>query len=245
MMQLLKRIYRKLFRSNKELKNFKKQFELFNQLDQSKRFDLNYKDIYPCLYDNTPNTGFDAHYVFHPAWATRIIKEINPATHIDISSTLHFCTMLSAFIPVDFYDFRPANLNLTGLNSGRADLTNLHFKDNSIESLSCMHTIEHIGLGRYGDPIDPDGDIKAINEIKRVVKVDGSILFVTPVGKPKIAFNAHRIYHPKMILELFDGFKLKQFALITDDNKFVNDASLEEASVQNYGCGCFWLIKEK
>jgi ubiquinone/menaquinone biosynthesis C-methylase UbiE len=152
--------------------------------------------------------------------------------------------MLSAFIPVDFYDFRPAKLNLSGLNSLQADLTNLQFDDESIECISCMHTIEHIGLGRYGDPIDPDGDIKAINEIKRVVKKGGSILFVVPVGKPKIAFNAHRIYDPKMIKQLFKEFKIKQFALVTDKNEFIMDASLEEGARQNYGCGCFWLIKQ-
>jgi len=244
---MIKTIYNKLIgnssRSHKELKNFKKQFDLFSQLDQSDRFKLNYKEIFPCLDDNTANTSFDAHYVYHPAWAIRIVKEINPAKHIDISSTLHFCSMLSAYIPVDFYDFRPAKLNLSDLNSLQADLTNLQFENESIECLSCMHTIEHIGLGRYGDPLDPDGDIKAINELKRVVKPAGSLLFVTPVGQPKIMFNAHRIYDPTMITKLFEGFTLKQFSLVTDQGKFIDDASLNDGRNQNYGCGCFWFIK--
>ena len=82
-----------------------------------------------------------------------------------------------------------------------------------------MHTIEHIGLGRYGDPIDYDGDLKAIKELKRVIKIGGSIIIVVPVGKPKIIFNAHRIYSYDQIISYFNGFKLKEFSLITDSNK--------------------------
>lgn len=230
--------------NRRKLKAFKEQFNLFTNLDHSMRFRINYDDIYPCLDDNTAYTGFDSHYVYHPAWAARVVKEINPVKHVDISSSLHFCSMLSAFVPVDFYDFRPARLNLSNLNALAGDLTCLPFEDNSIECISCMHTIEHIGLGRYGDPIDPDGDIKAINELKRVAKVNGSILFVTPVGHPKIVFNAHRIYHPNMITELFYGFEMKQFSLITDQNDFIEGATLEEAAKQNYGCGCFWFVKK-
>ena len=67
-----------------------------------------------------------------------------------------------------------------------------------------------------GDPIDPEGDLKAITELKRVVKKGGSILFVVPVGKPKIMFNAHRISDPTMILNYFSGFELRNFSLVTD-----------------------------
>ena len=222
---------------------FKEDFDNFNAIDSDKKLSNNWEDIYPCLNDNTETTGFDAHYVYHPAWAARIVKVINPVKHIDISSTLHFCSILSAFIPVDFYDFRPANLNLDNLNSLKGDLMNLDFEDNSIHSISCMHTIEHIGLGRYGDEIDPDGDLKAIKELKRVCAVNGSLLIVVPVGKPKIAFNAHRIYNPNMIVSLFEGFRLEKFSLVADSNDFIDDATLEEGEKQNYGCGCFWFIK--
>ena len=122
------------------------------------------------------------------------VKEIHPAKHTDISSSLYFSGIVSAFVPVDFYDYRPADLHLSDLTSAHADLTKLFFANASIDSLSCMHTVEHIGLGRYGDRIDPSGDLKAINELTRVVAAGGSFLFVVPVGKPKIEFNAHRIY---------------------------------------------------
>lgn len=226
------------------LKELKPAFDEFNNLDKVKRLKNEWENIYPCLNDNTKETDFDAHYVYHPAWAARILKELNPEKHIDISSTLHFCSIVSAFIPVEFYDFRPARLNLKNLYSGKGDLTNLHFDTASIASLSCMHTVEHIGLGRYGDPIDPDGDLKAINELKRVVAPEGSLLFVVPVGKPKIMFNAHRIYSAQMIINYFNGFSLKKFSLITDQNNFLEEVGIEAAEQQTYGCGCFWFVKE-
>lgn len=212
------------------------------------RFSVKGKDLFPCLDDRTKTTGFDRHYTYHPAWAARVVAEINPKVHVDISSILAFSTQLSAFIPVKFYDYRPAELTLSGLESEHADLTQLHFESNSIESLSCMHTIEHVGLGRYGDPIDPTGDLKAINELKRVTAVNGNLLFVTPVGgTPQIQFNGHRIYSYQQIVEYFEGFELKKFSLITDykyPDAFIDNATAEDAAKQSYGCGCFWFVKK-
>ena len=235
----------RIIESENKKKLFQKQFELFKQLDVNKRLVTKQKDWYPCLGDNTLTTGFDAHYIYHPAWAARIVKQINPSKHVDISSTLHFSTILSAFVPVNFYDYRPALLNLSNLNSDMIDLTQLSFESNSIPSLSCMHTVEHIGLGRYGDPIDPEGDVKAIKELKRVVKIGGSLLFVTPVGIPRVMFNAHRIYNPYQIIDSFKGFSLQQFSLITDAGEFIDDASFDLGLNQWYGCGCFWFTKEQ
>ena len=115
-----------------------------------------------------------------------------------------------------------------------------------IKSLSCMHVIEHIGLGRYGDPMDFEGDLKAIAEIKRVVSAGGDLLFVVPIGKSIIMYNAHRIYAYKQIVEYFDGFELVEFSLIEDDRHggtIVENASEELANKQDYGCGMFWFKK--
>jgi SAM-dependent methyltransferase len=226
-----------------KLKQFKKDYALYSLLDINKRFPVSKADLYPRLDDNTPNTHFDAHYIYHPAWAARIINEIKPALHTDISSTLHFCTIVSAFVKTEFYDYRPAILNLVNLNCKHADLTNLPFESNSITSLSCMHTIEHVGLGRYGDPIAPDGDLKAFSELKRVCAINGNLLIVVPVGVKKIQFNAHRIYNPFDVVSYMDGFTLKNFALINDAGTYLDTAELSEAAKQIYGCGCFWFEK--
>jgi SAM-dependent methyltransferase len=172
-----------------------------------------------------------------------MLQEIKPPKHIDISSTLHFCTLVSAFLPVEFYDFRPAPLKLSNLLCGSADLTSLHFTTDSIQSLSCMHTVEHVGLGRYGDPLDPDGDLKAMHELQRVLAPGGNLLFVVPVGKPKIVFNAHRIYSYEMIIESFKGLVCKDFSLVEDTGKFISPCIPAQVADQLYGCGCFWFQK--
>lgn len=221
---------------------------ILQQLEQFKnsndnRFQLKQKDLYLCTDDNTKNTSFDSHYIYHPAWAARIIREIAPEKHIDIGSALHFYTILSAFIKTEFYDYRPAVLNLTNLSSAHADLTNLPFASDSINSLSCMHTIEHIGLGRYGDPIDPKADLKAINELKRVCAPNGTLLIVVPIGKRRIQFNAHRIYDPFDVIDYMKDFKLNQLSFVDDNGVFTETSELKKASKQNYACGCYWFIK--
>lgn len=223
-----------------------------------KRFSIRLSDFYPQIKDKTITTGFDRHYVYHTAWALRVVKEIVETTkiakHIDISSSLYFCTHLSAWVPTEFYDYRPAKLaGLNGLTSLAGDLLNLPFENDSVTSLSCMHTIEHIGMGRYGEPIDPMGDLKAIKELIRVVTPGGSLLFVTPIGgEARIEWNAHRIYTYEQIISNFPGMTLKEFAFIPekedsinpDQSGIVRNADPKITKDEKYGCGCFWFVKK-
>jgi SAM-dependent methyltransferase len=234
---------RKIILYTRRWNDFKNDFQNFWSLGGGSRFALKWADRYPCLEDKTAETSFDAHYIYHPAWAARILAKTVPPYHVDISSTLNFCTIVSAFIPVRFYDYRPARLNLEGLLSDHVDLLSLPFDDESISSLSCMHVVEHIGLGRYGDVLDPGGDIKAITELTRVLAKGGNLLFVIPVGKPTIRFNAHRIYSYGQIETYFYGLNIRQFSLVDDKGQFIVDAEATLADQQKYGCGCWWFTK--
>jgi len=221
---------------------YKSQLKIFkDQLDETALI-----TEYPCLYDDTQVTEIEPHYTYHPAWAARVLAQTKPVKHIDISSITHFSNIVSAFIPVEFYDYRPANIKLSNYTSGKADLTNLHFESNSIASLSCMHTVEHIGLGRYGDPIDVNGDKKAMKELSRVLAKNGDLLFVVPIGQPQVAFNAHRIYDYDTIINNFNALTLKEFCLIPDDFSeigYINNPPTEMINKQKWGCGCFWFTK--
>jgi len=222
-------------------------FFKFKSLSRDLRFKILWRDRRPCLKDNTKFTDFDRHYIYHPAWAARILAKINPKEHVDISSTLHFCSLISAFIPTKFYDFRPAELKLNNLEISKADLTALPFENDSIISLSCMHTIEHIGLGRYGDPINPEADLKAFSELERVLANNGNLLLVIPIGIPKICFNAYRVYSYQQIIDNLPSLTLVEFSLIPDkkeDGDILSPATKEMANKQNYGCGCFWFTKK-
>ena len=155
---------------------------------------------------------FNRDYTYHTSWASRKIKEINPIVHHDIASDLRFVTLVSAFIPVIYYEYRSLEINLDNLETRHEDICKLSFPDNHIECLSCLSVLEHIGLGRYGDKIDPEGDLLAISELKRVLAFSGSLLLVVPIGyEPKLQFNAHRIYSHIQIMEYFSELKLIKY----------------------------------
>lgn len=221
------------------------EYKKFSFLQKDKRFSLRIKDLYPCLRDKTTQTDFDRHYVYHTAWAARKVVELKPEVHIDISSSLFFSGILSSFIPVKFYDYRPADLSLSGFESYSGNLLSLPFASDSISSLSCMHVIEHVGLGRYGDPIDPEADIVAMKELIRVLSPGGSLLFVTPVGaEAKISFNAHRVYTLKQIQTYFSELTCVEFTLIPEKKGApIVHATDGDVSKESYGCGCFLFKK--
>lgn len=240
-------LFRKKRSGRRRWKRFQADFKSFAALNKKNdRFPCRWEDRYPCLDDATANTPVDRHYVLHPVWALRVLLQIKPALHVDIASTLRFVAQLSCLMPVKHYDYRPPLLRIANLECGQVDLTRLSFADDSIGSLSCMHTVEHIGLGRYGDPLDSDGDIKAAGELARVLAPGGSLLFVVPVGRSRIAFNAHRIYSYQQVLDLFPSLQLKQYALIPDSHEsgdILEGASPELTDSQSHGCGCFWFTK--
>jgi len=200
-----------------------------------------------CFYlnDKTSTTPFDAHYLYHTSWAARQLRFINPKEHVDISSSLYFVGLASAIVPITHYDYRPPEFEIDGVTCKAGDLMALPFADDSVESLSCMHVIEHIGLGRYGDPLDPCGDQKAAAELQRVLAPGGHFLFVTPVGRPRVCFNAHRIYSFEMVIKLFPGLKLEEWALVKDDPSagLVPKPTPDVIDAQSYGCGCFRFSK--
>ena len=231
---------------------FRGDFDRFASLSRASGRDLalDWADRRPCLTDQTAETAFDRHYVYHTAWAARALARLQPAPaqHVDIASSLYFAAVTSAFVPVRHYDYRPPDLRLPSLSCDRADLARLPFADASVPSLSCMHVVEHVGLGRYGDPLDPNADLVAMAELSRVLAPGGSLLFVVPVGRPRVQFNAHRIYAFDQVRQSFAGLDLVDFALVPDRNDpagpaLVEHATREMADRQRYGCGCFWFRK--
>jgi hypothetical protein len=237
------KILKLLINRRKEKYLFSKQYKFF--VNKEKRFDE--FSMKPMLNQKYQPSGFDRHYFYHPSWASRVLAEEKPDKHVDISSVLRFAGDLSAFIPVDYYEYNVPDIKLTNLTVNKADLLHLPFENDSVTSLSCMHVIEHVGLGRYGDPLDIDGDIKAIAELKRVLAIGGSLLFVVPVsGRPRLEFNAHRIYSYEMVVNMFEELNLKEFALIPDSPKhggLIRNADFKLCKSQNYACGCFHFIK--
>jgi hypothetical protein len=113
------------------------------------------------------------------------------------------------------------------------------FGDRSLESLSCLHVAEHIGLGRYGDPLDPGGTVKAAAELQRVLREQGQLLFSLPVGRPRVCFNAHRIHDPRRIPEMFGELELIEFSGIDDRGTFVRRCDPADLAGERYACGLY------
>ena len=186
---------------------FLKQFKKFQNIADNNKFLKN--EWFPCLFDNISYTPLDPTYFFQDSWAAKQIFELKPTHHYDIGSSAKTIGILSQFTPITMIDIRPIDLKLPNLFFKKGSILDLPFNDNSLETLSSLCVVEHIGLGRYGDQIDQFGSEKAINELKRVTRIDGVILISLPVdNENKIYFNAHRAFTREYILELFDGFEL-------------------------------------
>ena len=157
-------------------------------------------DAYPQLHDRTDVTGIDTHYFYVNAWAMRRLVSRRPARHVDVGSQTILASLLSSLIPVVFVDYRPLHAKLTGLKWVEGSIRELPFGDASIESMSCLHVAEHIGLGRYGDPLDPQGTRKAAQELARVLRRGGTCI--------SVCRSADHAY----VLTPTGSMRLKQFA---------------------------------
>jgi SAM-dependent methyltransferase len=177
--------------------------------DKNPKFKISINYIYPCLKDKTEKTLVEPIYFFQDTWAAKKIFEAKPKHHYDIGSAVKTIGIISQFVPTTMIDIRPIDVSLNGLFFMRGSILNIPFKNNSIESVSSLCVVEHIGLGRYGDVIDPYGSEKAIKELKRVLKKGGNLYFSVPVDEEcRIYFNAHRAFTRSYILELFNDLKL-------------------------------------
>lgn len=230
-----------------KLKNIPKYFKFFSELRTYESMpgaeNIARRDLYPCLDDRTTTTGFDTHYFYQDIWAFRKIFESRSPTHVDVGSKVDYVGFLTTVTRTTFIDIRPLITDLPNFDSKAGSILEMPYEDGTIPSLSCLHVAEHIGLGRYGDPLDPLGTINACRELQRVLAPGGNLYFALPVGKPRVCFNAHRIHSPDQILEYYSGLKLVEFSLVNDQGHFKQHADLAEGRNAKYGCGLFQFTK--
>jgi FkbM family methyltransferase len=199
------------------------------------------EDLFPQLGDWREVHELDAHYFHQDTWAANRIAETRPGRHVDVGSRIDLVGFLTAVTEVTFVDIRPLQVDVERLTCVAGSILELPFADRSLESVSCLHVAEHIGLGRYGDPLDPAGSIKAMAELQRVVAPGGHLLFSGPIGRPRTCFNAHRIHDPLAVLELFGELELVEFAVVDDSGRFTRHRDPAAYRDLTYGCGIFLL----
>lgn len=200
-------------------------------------------DLYPVLSDRTEQSGAaSGHYFHQDLWVARKVYAASPASHIDIGSRIDgFVAHLLAFRAITVVDIRELRSTVPGLTFVQADATSLDgLPTGAFPSVSSLHAIEHFGLGRYGDPIDPLGWRAALAAISRITSPGGRIYIGVPVGRERTMFNGHRIFRPSTIIEtLAPSADLVDFAAVGDDGQFLPDAAPNEAERFDYGCGLF------
>jgi SAM-dependent methyltransferase len=220
------------------------------------QFKLNYPNwrfkYFPILTDKTDFSGKGrGQYFYQDLYVANLIYKARPERHIDIGSRIDgFVAHVASFRQVDVFDIRPLKENLLNINFVVADLMNPNFGHfESTDSLSCLHTIEHFGLGRYSDPIDVDGHIKGLENMYKILKKGGLFYFSTQIGSPRLEFNAHRVFSMQYLLDLFEGkYEIVEFAYIDDNDNFFSKVSLKAENISTnmgckLGCGIFTLRK--
>lgn len=202
-------------------------------------------DLWFRSYDRYSAAGSVTFHYFHQdLWAADYLYRHGVRTHVDVGSRLDgFVAHVLLFSNVTYVDIRPLDFSHERFVFRQGSITEMPFEAGSVASLSCLHVIEHVGLGRYGDPVDPEGFAKGAEELTRVLAPGGTLLLATPVGRERVCFDAHRVFDPSTILEAFAGLRLADFSLIDDANRLHHGASLDQGRACDYGCGLFVLMK--
>jgi hypothetical protein len=206
---------------------------------------LSFRYIAPFLFFRKEDiqTG-GGHYFFQDVWALRHLSEIKPAMHYDIGSRIDgFTGQATAICPLTCIDIRPPHFQLRDFYFLKGDILELPFAAKSLNSVSCLHTIEHIGLGRYGDTINPDGFRMALLELQRVIAPEGFLILSMPVGKERVEFNAQRILDPMTCINYLTEMQLLEFSIVDEENQFLTNVNPEAYSNSRYCCGLYLFKK--
>lgn len=208
--------------------------------------------FFPITFDKNDESGnMRGHYFHQDLYVAKLIYKNNPQKHIDIGSrTDGFVAHVASFREIEIIDIRNQTSKVSNIKFKQADLMKL--PEDMLEytdSISSLHAIEHFGLGRYGDPIDYYGSIKAIENITRILKSGGRFYFSVPIGPQRMEFNAHRVFAVEFLLNLFQkDFELISFSYVNDNGDLIENPNMNNKEIKsnfncNYGCGIFELRK--
>ena len=228
------------------LPTFLGNWRAYSRSNRHDRLRPSVREVWYRSYDRYAEAGsFTQHYFHQDLWAARLLHKNGVTNHVDVGSRVDgFIAHALLFARVCYVDIRPFSDAVDGLEYRQGSITALPFADDSVPSLSSLHVIEHIGLGRYGDPIDPDGHVRAAAELSRVLQPGGRLLVSTPVGRERLCFDAHRVFDPYTIVDMFGSLTLSQFGMIDDKGKLHETATLDQGRACEYGCGLFVFTKQ-
>lgn len=215
----------------RRLLGFGGEYRAFRRMNAGGAFELRGRDILPCLKDRTAITPIDPTYFLQDSWCARKLAEQRPNDHVDVGSSVRSMGVIAQFVPVRFVDIRPVEIELPRFTFIAGTTLALPFQTASLPSVSSLCVIEHIGLGRYGDPLDARGSEKAAAELGRVLARGGNLYVSVPVDSIcRVYFNAHRAFTRDYVLSLFPGLQLVE-------ERYIYGREMQVAYQQERGFG--------
>jgi SAM-dependent methyltransferase len=259
---MLKSIHQKLlkygFDAYRFVNAFKNRRWFYKDLNEIKRQQKNddafqISKLSPILNERNEQGGImKGHYFHQDLFIARKIFELQPIKHLDIGSrTDGFVAHVASFREIELIDIRQISSKIKNIQFRQANLMEL--PEDLIEtydSISSLHAIEHFGLGRYGDPIDYWGHLRAIENITKMLKQGGIFYFSVPIGPQRIEFNAHRVFSINYLLNIFEeNYNCLSFSYVDDNGEFFENVKLNNYNTAinlgcKYGCGIFILSKK-
>jgi hypothetical protein len=205
---------------------------------------------FPILSDYEAEAGsVRGHYFHQDLLVASFVHAKNPKRHIDVGSRVDgFVAHVAAFRPIEILDIRPlTNSGHMNISFLRADLMSDRQVFPTADSVSCLHTIEHLGLGRYGDPIDPDGYKKGFKNLLKMVEPNGTLYISFPIGdENEVHFNSQRVFHPLDIFKWSDdkSIELKRFDCVDNKGELYQNVDPRRHCINmSGGCGIYSFTK--
>jgi hypothetical protein len=208
--------------------------------------------LMPCLHDRYEEGGdTKSEYFWQDLLVARWIFEASPVKHVDIGSRVDgFVAHVASFRDIEVVDVRPITTQIPGVTFKQADLMSpVEGMMDYCDSLSCLHALEHFGLGRYGDPIDPKGYKLGFKNMANLLKEEGTFYLSVPIGIERVEFNANRVFDPQAIVSLAGENLLRLTAIMVVrqegqvETLELNDVILSGLANQRYALGIFTFVK--
>lgn len=218
-----------------------------------KKLNGNVDKIKPILNDFSNEVNLMSGHYFHQDLivANKVFKN-NPKKHVDIGSRVDgFVSHVASFRFIEIYDLRSIGISKhKNIKINIADISNSNNLSLKTDSLSCLHSIEHFGLGRYGDDLDPEGHIKGFQNLLKLLEKDGLLYISFPISvKTRVEFNEQRVFHYSEILNWLKPFQgeyvLECFDYIDDSDNIYYDFKISNNIEKlNFGCGIYTIRKK-
>lgn len=189
--------------------------------ESSSKFEFEFRDGVSFSADRFESAGATrGHYFIQDLYVAQRIFQSNPARHVDVGSRIDgFVAHVAAFRSLDVLDVRPLQSPSENIHFHQVDLMDLDPNWISCtDSLSCLHALEHFGLGRYGDPLDPDGWQTGLLSLFNMLASGGTLYLSVPTGRTqRVEFNAQRVFSLEGLHdELIKYFRVQSLVVVSE-----------------------------